>query len=308
MGIYSSFARLTHLSQSDGIITSSVIQDYDGAVVWLGDGNNMSTVCDKQLDVIYKAGKPTIGFYTWRFDYTANMSFNQVAWPNAANDPYMKNLTRAMMSGTVQRKYSALMIDVSNTNQTSTVYLADQWVRDFAIKHLTDMVYKAFHIPVYIYFTPSAYKRYKSNTGETGLPYFFKNIPPDGALSTVVFSTTGTDGFPVDTASPVKDSSGNLILDTGYWWFWLYASRPRPTWLYYGSKSKLYSEIGFTPSTTTDPGTGTTPTPTPTPTTPDLTSITAAITALQTAQADTTAQLAALKTKLDSIVNSLHNA
>jgi hypothetical protein len=282
------------------------VANYDGAVVFLGDGANMSTVCDKQLDVVYHAGKPTVGFYTWRFDYTYNMSFNSNAWPTAANDTYMKYLTRAMMSGTVQRKYSALIIDISQVAQTSTVNLSDQWVRDFAIKHLTDMVWNSFHIPVYIYFTPATYKLYKSHTADTDLPAFFKSIPADGALSTVLFSPVGSDGYPTDAASPVRDSSGNLIMDTGYWWFWLYYARPI-TWLFNGTKAKMINEFNFVaPSgSTTNPSTGTTPGSTTNPT--DLATALSAISALQTAQASLTTQLTSLQNRFDALVSKLHS-
>jgi GH25 family lysozyme M1 (1,4-beta-N-acetylmuramidase) len=303
MGTFSGNAKLTWFDDGNAPETID-LTGYDGAVIWLGDGDNMNPIADKQLNVVYQQGKPALGFYTWEFDYTANMSFNQIAWPSAANDPYMQKLTRAMMSGTVQRKYSGLMIDVSNTKQTDTVSLSDQWVRDFAIKHLTDMIWKAFRIPVYIYFTPAAYKQYKSHAGDTNLPAFMQGIQPDDALSTLVWAAVDANNYPVDSSSPViiknsdgtdaKDANGNklLVMDTGYWKFWLYASKPRLTWLFTGTKTALNIELGFNPASSTTPPPTTDPGTTPPPA--DPTGLDNRVSALETWKDDFMAKLHSL--------------
>jgi GH25 family lysozyme M1 (1,4-beta-N-acetylmuramidase) len=278
---WSTNARLKWVEQSTGAAPS--LAGYDGAVIKLGDGHTMNSLASQQLQAVHDAGKPSIGFYTWRFDYTANMSFNQSAWPSAANDEYMKELTLAVMSGTVKRAYSGLIIDVSQTAQTSTAILSDQWVRDFAFKHLADMVYKAFGLPVWIYFTPAAYKSYSAHTGQNDLPFYMASIP-DGktavgqTLALLNFGTVGTDGYPVDAYDPVKQKttagSEYLVLGCGYWGLVLY-NGTTVDWLYNGTPAQMVSQLKFTAGSSPDPTPTPTPDPTPTPTTVDLSGVNA---------------------------------
>jgi GH25 family lysozyme M1 (1,4-beta-N-acetylmuramidase) len=247
-GKYGACARLLHLNERDGAIKPTVLGGYDGAVIWLGDGNSMGTASSGQLNTVVSAGKPALGLISWRFNYTYKMKFDPQAWPVASTDPYVARLDKAMRDGTTQRPYSALIVDVSDVgkNTVNSWMLTDAWLKQFAFLHLQDMLAKYYNIPIYMYFTRSAYALYGLKQ-RTNIQPYLKGLTQDTALSTVSWVTPGSDGYPQDSASPVLDSKGNPTMDTPYWRFWLYTTKPRWTWLFYTTKDKLYRDLNFTP-------------------------------------------------------------
>lgn len=257
LGWYDDAHPLTEISQLSGL---------DGAIIWLGrvapDVKMSGELAGNQLQIVADAGLPAGGFFTWGFDYTANLSENEEAWADAAHDIVITKFLDPMIfmgdpKNDNKRGYSFLVIDISITNQVfgaKPTFLNNQWVREFGFKHVAKIVWDRYHIPVFLYFTPSAFKQYAADTSDQSLGKYLETLKDDNPLSTVVFSTLGTNGRPVDTASPIKDANGNLLMHCGYWAFWLFQwTTSTIRWLYNGNRTALWKAVSYEGNVTPPP-------------------------------------------------------
>jgi len=268
-------ARLAHFEATDAVTEAKMTGNH-AAVIKLGTGLDLSPNSADQLDLVVRAyNRPAAGFYTVDFRYINGISDNPNAYPKPGdqNEWTVTALDRALFMGGVygnpKRKYSALIIDVSQVEYEPGKILTPSWLWKFGIQHLGDMLWKRYRLPIYFYITPLSYQKMG---GSPELREHFASLTQDNALSSVRFSGTDATLYPPANAKPreidmPEGAERRFLLDSGPWWLWLYFGNPY-LWLYNGTPKQLYEAWGWTEAPATQPEPEPEPEPDEEPTTP----------------------------------------
>jgi hypothetical protein len=259
MGIYDRNSRGLWLLDNNTVTDVEKLRGkVDFLVAYAGIGSRPSLKFAEHYEVAKALDIPCIGYVEADAEIAVGWSFNPDVWPDAAADPTASMCYRqTKYANGTQRNISAWIVDGSKHTQTDKKELTEGWVAGI-FNHTLDRVFRRFGKPVYPLIKKTTVDLYPSDGPLATLLSKWQSLSTYEPALKPENTGWGVDYIPGTLDAPQQPYSGS-------WDFWWYGSSPiqgiqgaAVLFLFNGTKTKLYNDLGYKPTTVT-------PIPDPTP-------------------------------------------